>query len=125
MKRIAAWFDEHPKTRIVLQLMVDAASVLAALMHFLSFCTVTMLEESGAYHMQPSAFYRATLVCLMIIPIPAFVASFLWRDRAFALFEQHRWCRWTSTALRIISALVVAFSFLMDIVLLALWISVK
>lgn len=125
MKRISAWFDRHTKTRIALQLAVDGAPVLAVLMHLLSFYTVTMLEESGAYHMQPSSFYRVTLMCLMIIPIPIFVASFLWRDRAFALFEQHRWCRWTSTVLRILSALVVAFSFLMDIVLLALWISVK
>lgn len=123
MKEISDWFDRHPKMRIALQLAVDGAPVLAGLMHLLSFYTVTMLEENGAYHMQPSSFYRVTLVCLMIIPIPMFVASFLWRDRAFALFEQHRWCRWISTALRIISVLVVAFTCTLDVFLIAAWIS--
>ena len=104
--------------------MLDGLPVLTALMHLLSFYTVTMLEDSGAYHMQPSSFYRVTLVCLMIIPIPAFVASFLWRDSAFALFEQHRWCRRISTVLRVLSALVVSAVLLMDIFFIAALVSI-
>ncbi|MBR6667614.1 MAG: hypothetical protein IKL25_04545 [Clostridia bacterium] len=123
MKRISAWFHRHPKTRIALQLVLDGLPVLLMAMHFLSFYTVRMFEESGAYHMQPSSFYYVTLACLIIVPIPAFVASFFWRDKAFELFKRCRWCRWGANLLRIASALVVSIVFIVDIFFVVAWIS--
>lgn len=123
MSKSSDFFDRHMKTRIVLQLVLDGLPLMVMALHLLSGYSVKMLTSGwdGHYRMIPSAFYYATLVCLMIVPIPAFVASFLWRDKAFDLFEQYRWCRWLSTALRIAGALVVSISFLMDILMFAMW----
>ena len=123
MKRISAWFDRHPRTRIALQLALDGAPVLVMVLHLLSGYSVKMLTTGwdGAHRIVPSTFYYVTLVCLMVIPIPAFVASFFWRDKAFELFEQHRWSRRASNLLRIAGALVVAIAFLLDILFFAMW----
>lgn len=123
MKRISAWFDRHPKTRIALQLGLDGLPVLVMFLHLSSGYSVKMLTTGwdGHYRIVPSTFYYVTLVCLMVIPIPAFVASFFGRDKAFELFEQHRWSRWASNLLRIAGALVVAIAFLLDILFFAMW----
>ena len=123
MKRISAWFDRHPRTRIALQLALDGLPVLVMFLHLSSGYSVKMLTTGwdGHYRIMPSTFYYVTLVCLMVIPIPAFVASFFWRDKAFELFEQHRWSRRASNLLRIAGALVVAIAFLLDILFFAMW----
>ena len=123
MKGIRAFFGMHPAIRIALQLLLDGLPVLVMALHLLSWYSVRMLTSGwdGQYQMVPGTFFYATLFCLMIVPIPAFVAGFLWRDRAFDLFEQYRWCRWLSTALRIAGALVVSVSLLMDILMFAMW----
>ena len=123
MKRISAWFDRHPKTRIALQLVLDGLPVLVMFLHLSSGYSVKMLTTGwdGHYRIIPSTFYYVTLVCLMVIPIPVFVACFIWRDKAFELFEQHRWSRWASNLLRIAGALVVAIAFLLDILFFAMW----
>ena len=126
MKRICAWLDRHPKTRIALQLMLDGLPVLIMVLHLSSGYSVRMLTSGwdGHYRIVPSTFYYVTLVCLMILPIPAFVASFLWRDKVVDLFEQYRWCRYVSSMLRVVSALIVSIVFIMDIFLIAAWISI-
>lgn len=119
MRSISERFDRHPKTRIALQLVLDGLPVLVMALHLLSGYSVKMLTIGwdGHYRIIPSTFYYVTLVCLMVIPIPVFVASFICRDKAFELFERHRWCRWASNLLRIISVPVVFIAFLLDILL--------
>lgn len=126
MRRISEWLDRHPKTRIALQLMLDGLPVLIMVLHLSSGYSVRMLTSGwdGHYRIVPSTFYYVTLVCLMILPIPAFVASFLWRDKVVDLFEQYRWCRYVSSMLRVVSALIVSIVFIMDIFLIAAWISI-
>jgi len=123
MSKSSDFFDRHMKTRIALQLVLDGLPLMVMALHLLSGYSVKMLTSGwdGHYRMIPGPFYYATLVCLMIVPIPAFVASFLWRDKAFDLFNQYRWCRWLSTALRIAGALMVSLSMLIDILLFAAW----
>lgn len=108
-----------------MQLALDGLPVLVMVLHILSWLTVRMqCDGTGTYDMQAGWFYRVTLACLMVLPIPAFVAGFLWRDKAFALFEQHRVCRLSSNVLRIIGALVVSVVFLFDIFYIAALVSV-
>ena len=121
MKRISAWFDQHPKTRIALQLVLDGLPLLVAVLCLHSLCTVDMIEDEGSYLMQPNWFYYVTLGGLMLIPIPSFVISFIWRDKDYELFGQHRCCLWISNMLRIPGVLVVGISLLVDLVTLAIW----
>ncbi len=120
--RISAWFDRHMKTRIALQLVLDGLPVLVMLLHLSSGYSVKMLTSGwdGHYRIVPSTYYYVTLVSLLIIPIPAFVASFLWRDKVVDLFEQYRWCRWISNLLRISGVVVTTIATLMDVFLLAI-----
>ena len=122
MRRISEWLDRHPKTRIALQLVLDGLPVLVMLLHLSSGYSVKMLTSGwdGHYRIVPSTFYYVTLVSLLIIPIPAFVASFLWRDKVVDLFEQYRWCRWISNLLRISGVVVTTIATLMDVFLLAI-----
>lgn len=122
MKSISAWFDRHMKTRIALQLVLDGLPVLVMLLHLSSGYSVKMLTSGwdGHYRIVPSTYYYVTLVSLLIIPIPAFVASFLWRDKVVDLFEQYRWCRWISNLLRISGVVVTTIATLMDVFLLAI-----
>ena len=120
---MASYFSRHTKMRIFLQLVLDGLPVLLLLAHLLSGDTVRMYTHgwSGTYHFETGFLYDVTLICLLVIPIPAFVAGVILRDKAFEIFEQHRWCRWLSTALRIASALVVAMTLLADVLLFAAW----
>lgn len=102
--------------------MLDGLPVLVMALHLLFGYSVKMLTSGwdGRYRIVPDTFYYVTLICLIVIPIPAFVLSFIWRDGTAELFEQYRWCRWTSNALRIAGALVVAIALLIDVFLLVL-----
>ena len=126
MRLLTDFFDRHMKTRIALQLVLDGLPVLVMVLHLLSGYSVRMLTSGcdGHYRIVPSTFYYVTLVNLLIIPIPAFVASFLWRDKVVDLFEQYRWCGYVSSMLRVVSALIVSIVFIVDIFLIAAWISI-
>lgn len=124
MKCISAWFDRHPKTRIALQLVLDGLPfLLVILLLYFGFSMKIMDGWSGTYIIEPSRICKAILFGLLVLSIPAFIASFLWRDRAFELFEQHRWCRYISNMLRILGALIVSIVFVVDIAFVALWVS--
>lgn len=124
MRRISEWLDRHPKTRIALQLVLDAVPVILVILHLLSGFTVMITDEWGTYSIEPSLFYDVTLICLLVIPIPAFIASFCWRDKAFELLEKYRMCRYSSNVLRIFGALVVSIVLIVDMFLMAAWISI-
>ena len=124
MKRISAWFDRHPRTRIALQLVLDGLPfLLVILLLYYGFGMKIADGWSGTYIIEPSRICKAILFCLFVFSIPAFIASFLWRDRAFELFEQHRWCRYISNILRMLGALIVSIVFIVDIALVVLWVS--
>ena len=125
MKCISAWFGRHMKTRIALQLLLDGLPMILVILHLLSGFTVMIIDEwSGTYIIEPSLFYDVTLICLLVISIPAFIASFWWRDKAFELFEKYRLCRYSSNVLRILGAFVVSIVLIVDIFLIAAWISI-
>lgn len=119
MTALRTCFDKHIKTRVALQLLLDGLPAFVMALHLLSGYSVKMLTSgwSGEYRILPGTFYYVTLICLMAIPIPAFVLSFIWREKDADLFQQHRWCRWISSLLRIPGAVVIAIAILLDVFL--------
>lgn len=124
MKGIAHFFDRHIKTRIALQLVLDGLPLLLMiLLLYFGFSVKITDSWSGTFIIEPSRIFDVTLFCLLVFTIPAFITSFLWRDRAFELFERHRWCRYISNTLRILGALIVSIVFVVDIAFIVICVS--
>lgn len=109
MKRISAWFDRHPKTRIALQLMVDAAPFLLLALSFI----VSVFS--------PSRWASAVMNnCMSILMYGGGAAIFLlgiWlRKRAERAFNGYPRCETLSDMLRVLSAIPAFISFICLIV---------
>ena len=110
MKRISAWFDAHPKTRIALQLVLDGLPFLLLAFPF----TVGIIEVNAPgvnipywvdslaiFSMQCVMYGGAALLYIIDLGLSSY------SKRAM---EQYLWCRTLSGALRVLSCVPAVLS---------------
>ena len=121
MKRISAWFDQHPKTRIALQLVLDGLPLLMAL--FPLTVGILELDEVLPY---PGWWDTIAIGCMYAIMYGGGAALFalgIWlRRRALIAFECYPWCKVASMMLRVLSFIpaILSLGFLIGIAVLYL-----
>ena len=104
MKSISAWFDHHMKTRIALQLVLDAAPFLL----LIGFCTCVWNVFS--YDLAVEWLMHIGIFSFFILTLPLFALGIWLRGCADGEFAFYPWCWWMSKTLRILGALAVSFS---------------
>ena len=105
MKRISAWFDRHPKTRIALQLAVDALPFLLLALSF-----VVSAFPSSRW---TSAVINSSLSTLMYGGGVAIFLLGVWlRKRAERAFTGYPRCETLSDMLRVLSGIPAFISFI-------------
>ena len=118
MTALRTCFDKHIKTRIALQLLLDALPLL-------------MLCGFGAcvYHIFDYPLELGWLMDIgiwgfLIGTIPIFIAGIILRKRADAEFACYPWCEWASRILRIGGLLSVSMNLVVLLFLITAWISI-
>ena len=110
MKRISAWFDRHPKTRIALQLALDGAAFLLLAFPF----TVGVIEVNCESVIIPQWLDALTTASLMISMYGGgavmFILALCLRSRAEAAFARYPWCRGISIFLLVLSCVPAVLS---------------
>ena len=118
MKHISAWFDRHPKTRVALQLVLDAAPfVLLA-----GFCAC--LWNLFTYELALEWLMHVGILGFFILTLPLFILGIWLRGRAEDEFACYPWCWWASKVLRILGALAVSFSVFLGFLAILAFVSV-
>lgn len=104
MKRSSSWFDRHTKTRIALQLALDAAPF------FLLVTFGVCVWNIFSYPLELEWLMDIGIFGFFILTIPLFALGIWLRGRAKGEFACYPWCRSVSTVLRLLGALAVSFS---------------
>ena len=110
MNRISAWFDRHPKTRIALQLVLDALPFLLLAFPF----TVGVVDVNCETVMIPHWLDTMTTASLMITMYGGCAVLFIlgiWlRSRAERAFARHPGWKWLSIALCVLGFIPAVIS---------------
>ena len=110
MKRISAWFDRHPKTRIALQLVLDGVPAFLLIFPF----AVGILQLKDI--LPDTAWWSQILnICFYIEMFGGGAALFLlgiwFHSRAKTIFAPPSWWSYLSGMLRVLSAISAIISF--------------
>ena len=115
MKNISAWFDRHPKTRIALQLGLDAAPFL-------------LLGIPFATCLFPSSRWTSDVMntCMWLLAwggVPIFLLGIWLRKRAEKMFVGYPKCETFSDMLRVLSAIatLASLGFLVSVMFGYIW----
>jgi len=111
MKRISAWFDRHPKTRIALQLVLDGLPFLLLAFPF----TVGIIEVNCHISNLPYLLDVIATCCMESVMYGGSAVLYalgIWlRSRAKDKFERYPWCKAVSGMLRVLSFIPAVLSF--------------
>ena len=119
MKRISAWFDRHPKTRIALQLALDGLPFF-----MLMYMLVVGVLELEMVNLSPGWWDTLAIGCMYVMMFGGGAVLFglgIWlRSKTTVEFECYPWCKALSAIFRILSIIpaVISFGFLIGIVVL-------
>lgn len=118
MGRISQFFGRHVKTRIALQLVLDAAPfVLLA-----GFCA--SVWHLFTYELALEWLMYVGILGFFILTLPLFVLGIWFRGRAEGEFACYPWCCWASKVLRVLGALAVSFSVFLGFLAILAFVSV-
>ena len=118
MKRMSDWFDRHPKTRIALQLMLDAAPFLL----LIGFCICVL--NIFTYDIALEWLMDVGIFGFFLLTLPLFIIGIWLRGHVDGEFACYPWCWWASKILRILGALAVSFSLFLGFLAILAFISV-
>ena len=104
MSRFSEWFNRHTKTRIALQLALDAAPFL--LLVVFGVCMWNLFS----YPLELEWLMNMGIFGFFILTLPLFILGIRLRGRAEGEFVCYPWCAKVSKVLRILGALAVSFS---------------
>lgn len=104
MRRVSEWFDLHIRTRVTLQLLVDAAPFIL----LIGFCGCLMNLFTNSLELE--WLMDIGIFGFFILTLPLFILGIWLRGRAEGEFACYPWCSRVSTILRILGALAVSFS---------------
>ena len=109
MRCISEWFDRHPKVRIALQLLLDAAP-FALLLGF-GGCAFNLFS----YPLELEWLIHVGILGFFILTVPLFILGIWLRGRAEGDFACYPWCERVSRLLRILGALAVSFCVILGV----------
>ena len=118
MRRISDWFDKHMKTRIALQLVLDAAPFIL----LAGFCAC--MWHLFTYELALEWLMHVGILGFFILTLPLFILGIWFRGRAEGEFACYPWCWWMSKVLRILGALAVSFSVFLGFLAILTFVSV-
>ena len=112
MHNISTWFDRHPKTRIALQLMVDAAPFL--LLVGFGACVWNVFS----YPLELERLMDIGIFGYFLGTLPLFIFGIKWKKSADGEFVCYPWCDKVSSVCRTLSGIAVAWEVFMVVFLL-------
>ena len=118
MRTIYRFFHRHIKTRIALQLLLDAMPLLL-MCGFGAFA-----YNLFSYPLELEWLMHIGFWGFLIGTIPVFIGGIILRRRADAEFVCYPWCEWVSRILRIGGVLSVSMNLVVILLLIAAWISI-
>ena len=112
MKRISAWFDRHPKIRIALQLLLDAAPFL--LLVGFGVCVLNIFS----YSLELGWLMDVGIFGYFIMTLPLFILGIKWKKSADGEFACYPWCDKVSGVFRTFSVIAVVWEVIMVVFIL-------
>lgn len=119
MQRMSAWFERHTKTRIALQLALDAAPFLLLVVFGVCMWNIFSYPLALEWLMNMGIFG------FFMLTLPLFILGIWLRGRAEGEFACYPWCATVSKVLRILGVLAASFSVFLGFLAILAFIEVQ